>query len=108
MAIANLNPFEKVAYGGVTATDAQVFDGLCSQDRVDVAAVATGYNATPNLTVEGATRFVQVVADAKIRVYAGKPTTDAVKQARAFVMAAGTYAFAVQSGDVVHVWTATP
>ena len=82
-----------------------MFNGACSQDRVDIPVVGDFDNTVPSLIVEDATSFIQIAVDDIVQVWSGKPDVDpAVKQARAFVTAGGIYSFTVQPGDVVHVW----
>lgn len=105
MAIANINFFEQVGRG--YDSDVPVFDGTCSQDRVDIGTVPTSFSSTPAVTISADTKFVQIVSDSKIKVYCGSSAaSDAVKQARAFVMTAGTIALATNPTQVLHIWTA--
>lgn len=84
-----------------------MFDGVCSQDRVTINNAGAFNNESPNLTVEPQTEYIQVVCDGVVLVWTGKADTlSAEKQAKAFAVNAGTYAFEATSGDVVHVWNA--
>jgi|GEM_PF-2465397 len=104
MATAHINPFDEVNRGAnAFATPGQCFKGFCAQDRVDIATVPASYSSTPALTVAAGVRYLTIETDAKIKVYAGPPATDAVKQARA-VVTSGYLPAEVDPGDVVHIW----
>lgn len=103
MASVSLN-FTAGVEDGTTGQGAEVFSGFGSQNRVDIASTGA-FSATPNATIAAGTAYVEVVTDAKIKVYAG-PTSnnDTVKQAIALVLSSDRV-FEVDAGDVVHIWT---
>lgn len=104
MAFAHVNFFEQLGRG--TDTDAPVFDGTCSQARVDIPTVPGSLPAV-QATVGGTTKFAQVVTDGKLKVFCGPAAaTTTEKNEQAFIMAAGTIAFSVQAGQALHIWTA--
>lgn len=96
---AYINAFDNLDYGAY-GRGAQCFDGYCSQDRVDIAAVPAVFPGSPHMTVEGSTRYVAVTLDDTCLVYAGpSPAT----LARAQVLPAGWWPMSVASGDVVSI-----
>ncbi len=103
---ASINPFDRLDFGGY-GNGGQCFTGVCSQDRVDIAAVPAAFPAA-QMAVESTTRYValSITDGARVKIYAGPvDATDAVKQARATVAGDG-WSCAVQAGHVVHVWAA--
>lgn len=111
MASATLNFADRLNQGTV-GVEAQCFKGYGSQDRVDIASVPAAQPTTPQATVAPGGRYVDVIIDAKTKIYAGPQVAGADDTAKAAVRAARALVidtsrtFEVSSGDVVYVWTA--
>ncbi|ADK99375.1 hypothetical protein [Brevundimonas subvibrioides] len=110
MATAHLN-FAARLNQGTVGVEAQCFPGVGAQDRVDIASVPASQPTSPQAVVATGVRYVEVITDAKVKVYAGAEATGADDTAKAAVRAARAMvidtarAFEVAAGHVIYVWT---
>ena len=105
MAYLHLNFFSQTGRG--YDTDLPVFDGDCSQDRVDIVSPPTTLQTTPTATISADTKFVEVVTDTPVKLWCGSPSTSPeMKVSRAIVVGPGSRAISVLAGQTLHLWAA--